>query len=172
MFAMLGSIRFQTSISFEGISSKRAWDYAQHAVIEGKPKLQYVGEALGEIVIDLVLHVDYCDPDVELAKLRVAASRHEALPFVYGSGHYVGVFVIRQIDVTMRHTDGAGVLLSTRARAVLLEHDAKGAATSDLRIENNAARTSGAGGKTRKAAPSAPPSEAADSTPSSRIVRA
>ncbi|MDD2870131.1 phage tail protein [Neomegalonema sp.] len=171
MFAMLGPISFRLPAYFEGLSTQRSWNYAQHDVIEGKPKLQYVGEELGEISIDLALHAAYCDPEAEMAKLRVAASMRQAMPLVYGSGHYAGLFVIRRIQSTARHMDGSGVLVALTARLALMEHDGGGGPPPDLREENDVARTSGAGGKTQRASPTPPPSGEASSVPSSRIVR-
>lgn len=172
MFAMLGPISFHLITYFEGVTNKRAWDYAQHDVIEGKPRLQYMGEALEEVTIDLMFHVSYCNPEAELAKLRIAGSMRTALPFIYGSGQYVGMFVIKQIQTTSRQTDSRGGLVAVVAKVTLMEHGGLGGLLGAIiSLVNNAARASGAGSNRQTTTTAAPPSGDPASVPASSIVR-
>jgi len=172
MFAMLGPISFRLITYFEGVTNKRSWDYAKHDVIEGKPRLQYMGEALEEVTIDLVFHVSYCNPEAELAKLRIAGTMRTALPFIYGSGQYVGMFVIKQIQTTSRQTDKRGGLVAVVAKVTLMEHGGLGGLLGAIiSVVNNAARASGAGSNRQTAPAAAPPSGDPAAVPPASIVR-
>ncbi|MFA7505721.1 MAG: phage tail protein [Burkholderiaceae bacterium] len=175
MFAMLGPISFRLITYFEGLSNRRGYDYARHEVIEGKPRLQWMGDDLEEVDIDLMFHVSYCNPEAELAKLKVAGSMHTALPLIYGSGQYVGMFVIRTIRSTARQTNARGALVAVTARVSLVEHGGFGGLGGLLgaviSVVNNAARASGAGSDTRSSAPSTAHAGDPGAVPSGSIVR-
>lgn len=172
MFAILGPISFRLITYFEGVTNKLGYDYAEHAVIEGKPRLQWIGDDLQEVDIDLLFHVSYCNPEAELAKLRIAGSMHTALPFVYGSGHYVGMFVVKAIRSTARQTNSRGALVAVTARVTLLEYAGMGGLLGAIiSVVNNAARASGAGSSTQRAAPASSPSGDPSSVSSSSVVR-
>ncbi|MCK9514072.1 MAG: phage tail protein [Pigmentiphaga sp.] len=172
MFAMLGPISFRLITYFEGVSNKRGYDYARHEVIEGKPRLQWMGDDLEEVDIDLMFHVSYCNPEAELAKLKVAGSMHTALPLIYGSGQYVGMFVIRSIRSTARQTNSRGALVAVTARVTLIEHGGLGGLLGTIiSVVNNAARASGAGSNTRSSAPAAAPAGDPGGVSSGSIVR-
>ena len=72
MFALLGDVQFDLITYFDGFESQFGADYAEHPLIEGKPRLQFVGDKLDEIRIQLAFHLHYCDPEAELAKLKDA----------------------------------------------------------------------------------------------------
>ena len=100
MFAVLGDIEFELITYWDGFEATFGVDYAEHARIEGKPGLQFIGDKLDEIQISLVFHQHYCVPDVELARLRTAMKAHQALALVFGNGDYRGWFVITDVTAT------------------------------------------------------------------------
>jgi phage protein U len=122
MFALLGDIQFDLITYFDGFESQFGANFAEHALIEGKPRLQWIGDNLEEIRIDLAFHVHYCDPEAELAKLKKALAAHEAMALVLGNGDYKGWFVLTEVQATSRHTDKAGTLIALDARMVLREY--------------------------------------------------
>lgn len=122
MFATLGPIPFRLITYFSGVTNRRGHDYAEHKVIEGKPRLQYMGDSLERVVIDILLHRSFCEPESELARLHAAGSSHMALPFIYGSGRYVGQFVIAEVQTVSRQTNRRGALVEATARVTLTEH--------------------------------------------------
>lgn len=121
MFAQLGDIRLNLITYFDGLSASKKIEYAEHATIEGKPKLQYIGEALETITIKLSLHTDFCNPAEELKKIKEAASRYEPLPFVFGNGLYKGNYVIEEINETLQQTFSDGTVISIEAELKLKE---------------------------------------------------
>jgi|GEM_PF-865920 len=121
MYAVLGNIGFQL-LQFNGLESQHAADWAEHARIEGKPRLQWMGVRLVEHRISLVLHARYCVPDTEAARLRTALADGKALAFVLGNGTHLGYFVITELGVTTQHTDGTGTLIAAELTLTLREH--------------------------------------------------
>jgi len=121
MYAQLGDIKFELITYFDGLNSSQKIDYAEHATIEGKPKLQYIGEALETISIKLSFHTDFCNPQEELKKLRDAASRYEPLPFVFGNGIYKGKYVIEEIISEVIQTFNDATYINIEAEIKLKE---------------------------------------------------
>ncbi|KAF0205491.1 MAG: hypothetical protein FD173_934 [Gallionellaceae bacterium] len=119
-YALLGDIQFEV-IVFGGIESKFATDYAEHARIEGKPRLQWIGDKLDEHSLSLKFHFMFCDPDAEISKLYAAMSAHIALPFVLANGEYKGEFVIADIALSEEFTDAQGGRLSATVKVSLRE---------------------------------------------------
>ena len=75
MYAVLGDVEFELITYFDGMEAQFGMDYAEHALIGGKPRLQLVGEKLDEFRVELTFHASYCDPEVELVKLRQAIEK-------------------------------------------------------------------------------------------------
>ena len=122
MFAILGDIQFDLITYFDGFDSSFSANFAEHPLIDGKPRLQSVGDNLDEIRMQLVFHQQYCDPETELAKLIKAKAAHHAMPFVLGNGDYKGWFVMTDVQASTRHTDKAGTLVALDANVTLREY--------------------------------------------------
>lgn len=121
MFALLGDVQFDLITYFDGFESQFGADFAEHALIEGKPRLEFVGDKLDEIRIQLAFHLHYCDPEAELAKLKKALAAHDAMALVLGNGDYKGWFVLTDVQATSKHTDKAGTLIALEAGITLRE---------------------------------------------------
>ncbi|MFB9160056.1 phage tail protein [Chromobacterium violaceum] len=121
MYAVLGDIEFDLISYFDGLEQRGGSDYAEHARIGGKPVLQFVGDRLDEVRIDLVLHAAYCQPDAELQRLHAARQAHQAQALVLGNGDHKGHFVITELTSTGRQSDRSGNLLAVEAQLSLRE---------------------------------------------------
>ena len=121
-YALLGDLQFELLAYFDGLEGQFGSDYAEHARIEGKPRLQWIADKLDSWVIKLKFHISYCDPEEELARLRQASSSHAPLPFILANGEYKGDFVITDISSTAEHTDSYGQLLAVEASISLKEY--------------------------------------------------
>jgi phage protein U len=121
MFAQLGDIRFDLITYFDGLNASKKIDYAEHATIEGKPKLQYIGEALETINIKLNFHASFCDPAAEVKRLKDAAAKYEPLHFVFGNGTYKGNYVIEEINDNVQQTFNEGTLIAIDIEVKLKE---------------------------------------------------
>jgi phage protein U len=122
LFAVLGPISFQALGSPESFESKRAWQYAEHKVVEAVPVLQFTAPALEEISLEVMLHVNYAQPLSDLQALMAAASAHQALPLVFGSGVHRGWFVITALAETARQLADDGSLIAVSVKMELKEY--------------------------------------------------
>lgn len=120
--ALLGEIALDLITYFEGMEFKFGADYAEHALIEGKPRLQWTGDKLDEATWSLVFHGGFCDPERELLKLKQAIARHEALPLVFANGDYKGWFVPTEVSVTAQQTMTDGTFIWIEAKLTLREY--------------------------------------------------
>lgn len=147
--ALLGKISFSLVTYFEGIEAKFAAEYAEHALIEGKPALQWTGDKLDEISWDVVFHAGYCDPETEMLKLRQAVRDHQALPLVFANGDYKGYFVPVEASVTSRMLSAGGTAIWIEAKLTLREY-ARPAALLERKTPQ-AAEKRNSGGKKKPA---------------------
>jgi len=122
MYALLGDVQFDLTAYFEGMDGKFGVDYAEHAVIEGKPRLQRIANKLDEFTIAVKLHQYYCNPEVELAKLVKSMNSYQAQAFILGNGDYKGWFVVSAIDVSSKQTTPDGTLMEVDANLTLREY--------------------------------------------------
>lgn len=122
MYALLGDIQFNQVTAFDGLELQTGSDYAEHALIGRKPRLQVVGEKLDEMRWALVYHANYCDPEFEIGRLVLARRAHAPMPFIQGNGDYRGTFVITELSTVARHTDKLGTLISVEVSMTLREY--------------------------------------------------
>lgn len=120
-YVQLGSLEYHLVGPVVGLESSHTFDYAEHTVVEGKPRLQFVGSGLDTLTLSLALHEEYCDPDLEMLALETAAAEHQAMPLVWASGSVRGRYVIAQLDETIHQTDALGRRISSSVRVALKE---------------------------------------------------
>jgi phage protein U len=96
--------------------------WAAHAVIEGKPVLQYIGDEAEELKLDVMLNSWMCSPAEELDRLRDMMREHKAWPLVFGNGLYKGHYVICEITVTHEVTNANGEPTALQVKIVFKEH--------------------------------------------------
>jgi phage protein U len=121
VFATLGEIPFEVVGSPEGFESSRAYDFAEHRVIESKPRLQWLGNDLERLKFELRLHKSFTDPAAKLALLRSTAAAHLALPLVFGNGGFRGFFVIESIAMRSQQLSAHGAPIAMTAALALKE---------------------------------------------------
>lgn len=124
VYAVLGEIQFQLVAYWSGYQSEQAVEYVEHPLVGRKPRLQFVGQKLDTIKIDIKLHHLVCDPEVELAKMRSALASRESLRLVMGDGSYEGMFVVDSLTVTQIKTNHHGKRLVFDAVMALRESPA------------------------------------------------
>ncbi|MEQ8585253.1 MAG: phage tail protein [Thalassobaculaceae bacterium] len=155
MYAQLGDIRFHLPAYVSATSSERAQSFARHDRIDGKPLLQAIGTELETIALEVMFHVDFCDPELEIVRLRTASDRQEALPLVYQNGTYRGRYVLTKVSETVRQTDGAGNLVKLTARLELQEWHTPAGVQPAVDPTRNEGRASGANSASRTLPPPA-----------------
>jgi phage protein U len=126
MYAQLGDIRFEGLFGFDTFKGKRAQSLAQHALIDGKPRLQKTGDQLEEIQIDIQLHSRFCDPESVIAQLHSACAGGQIMPLITGAGEFVGDFTISEVGRALNHLDPRGRIIWARVGVNLIEVAAEG----------------------------------------------
>ena len=111
-YAKLGDFEFAGLKGFSAFSRSGSALYAEHQLLEGKPRLQKTGNSLNEISISIRLHVSFCKPDEELNVLKTFRDEGEVLVLQYGNGQIVGSFVILSIEDTVEEADAEGNIFS------------------------------------------------------------
>ena len=87
MFATFGAIVFEVITAPENLESTRRWNYTEHHVVESLSLLQWVGDGLETIAIEMMFHASFTNPGLQVAALRLAASSATWLiPLVFGKG--------------------------------------------------------------------------------------
>lgn len=122
MFAILGDIEFTVAGGITGMDQSSTADWAEHARIQGKPLLEWVGEGLDECNLTIELHPVLGDPEERLRALRLAKTKHEPLAFVMGSGEYLGAYVITNIGNNIRRATATGQINSATVQLSLKEY--------------------------------------------------
>jgi phage protein U len=97
MFALLGDISFEVIGSPEVFESSRRFDYAEHRVVEDRPRLQWLATGLESITLAMLFHTSFTDPAAQLAALMAAAEDHQARALVLGNGVFRGLFVVEAV---------------------------------------------------------------------------
>ncbi|WP_416739215.1 phage tail protein [Pseudomonas sp. NFX71] len=122
MFAILGEIEFTVAGGISAMEQTRSADWAEHARIQGKPLLEWIGEGLDECNLTLELHPILGNPQERLQALSQAKSQHQPLAFVMGSGEYLGVYVITHISNVIRRATAVGQIKAATVQLSLKEY--------------------------------------------------
>lgn len=100
-----GEVIFRTSsfdiTTFKNLSRKHSYKFAEHEVIKGKPYLQFIGENLEQISLDIVLDKGFIALYKDCRECRnmllAMAKTGNAHSFVIGTT-YLGEYVLESID--------------------------------------------------------------------------
>lgn len=120
MYFMLGSVAFEP-VDLTDFNETHAADFAEHAVLKGKPRLQAMGEKLTELNFAIRLHHTLGGVERRYQELLGAKSKQDALPLIIGRGKYKGNFVITDISSVTLFTDKLGNALCREMNISLRE---------------------------------------------------
>ena len=136
-YAVLGTTEFDLITYWNALDLEQGMDFAEHALIGRKPRLQFVGGKLDTVKVQMRFHDNFCTPETEMAKLQQAMKDKKALKLVMGNGSYKGSFVIDSLGITHKVTTKTGTVLHSEVSVSLKEsvetkpEDAKKAAAQD-----------------------------------------
>ena len=108
MYAMLGDVRFELLGSFTDLEETHSASYAKHEVLAGRPRLQAMENDLTTLRFGLKLHWMLGNPDTAYKGLLAALEAQQAVSLVYGSGRFVGWFVIESLTERTLIQDSKG----------------------------------------------------------------
>lgn len=107
MYFMLGDIALE-AIDLTEFSETHAAEFAEHAVLKGKPRLQAMGEKLNELSFAIRLHHNIGGVEKRYQALLKAKAEQNALALIWGRGKYKGNYVITQLSSNTLFTDKYG----------------------------------------------------------------
>ena len=137
MYAMLGDVRFDFLTSFNSFEEAHKALFGKHEVLAGRPRLQAMGNDLTTIKLSVRLHWRLGNPDTAYNGLLAAKESQQAQALVFGSGRFVGWFVIESLNSRTTMQDAQG---RTAAREVDVD------LTEFIGDPNNPLQTPGVGG--------------------------
>lgn len=108
MFAQLGDVRFEVLNSFTSFEENHVANFAKHDVLKGRPRLQAMGNDLTTLRFAVRLHWRLGDVDTAYRGLVGAKEGQQAVSLVYGSGRFVGWFVIERLTARTTQMDAHG----------------------------------------------------------------
>ena len=116
MIGSFGNIVFETSTerirTFDGFSRTGAARFAEHAVIDGKPRLQHTGTDLDEISFSVRLDAGLgLNPAEELEKVREILAAGDEQKLIL-NGKVLGDFVLTSIEEAWTRVDNQGRLIT------------------------------------------------------------
>ena len=120
MYFMLGKVAFEP-VDLTDFNETHSADYAEHAVLKGKPRLQAMGEKLTELSFAIRLHHKIGGVEKRYQALLSAQAKQEAMPLIIGRGKYKGNFVITDISSATLFTDKFGNALAREMNITLRE---------------------------------------------------
>ena len=120
MYFMLGNIAFEP-VNLTDFNETHSADFAEHAVLKGKPKLQAMGEKLADLSFAIRLHHKIGGVESRYQALLAAKAKQEALALIWGTGKYKGNYVITDISSTTLFTDAKGNALAREMNISLRE---------------------------------------------------
>ncbi|MDD7545229.1 phage tail protein [Actinobacillus porcinus] len=120
MYFMLGNIALE-AIDLTEFSETHAAEFAEHAVLKGKPRLQAMGEKLNELSFAIRLHHKIGGVEKRYQALLKAKAEQNALALIWGRGKYKGNYVITQLTSNTLFTDKDGNALAREMNISLKE---------------------------------------------------
>lgn len=108
MFAQLGDVKFELLNSFTNLEETHTAHFAKHDVLKGRPRLQAMGNDLTTLRFEVRLHWRLGDVDRAYRGLVSAKEAQQAVSLVYGSGRFVGWFVIERLTARTTQMDAQG----------------------------------------------------------------
>lgn len=122
MYAQLGELFFDKQTAFTSLNESGEARYAEHNLINRKPKLEPTGLTLAEKQIGLMLNIQFCNVAAIRQQLATYRDNYTALPLIWGTGKVDGVYVITRIDTDITQQLRDGTVVSCTLTVALKEY--------------------------------------------------
>lgn len=108
--------------TFSGFQRQRKARFARHEVINGKPLLEYTGDDIDSVSLEMRFDIALgVNPRTEMEALSVIQQAGESYPLVIG-GKVLSAYVITDISEDWRRIDGVGNILIASVSVQMLEY--------------------------------------------------
>lgn len=134
MFLQLGTYKFEGTKLPQSWGAKYETLFGQIPIINNKPVVQKIGQALDEIEIGILLASDFCVPQDELDNLNSIRSKGIVSILTDGNGKNYGKFVLTSIEVDNVQNAPDGTPLQISATIKLLEYNTNKTVTDNTGI--------------------------------------
>ena len=122
MWALLGDIEFEICDSFESYTENKSVSYSQTDIVEGKPKIQFLGENLNTLSIKIQISNLTKNSDEIINKLKIAMSEGKSLPIIFSYLTYKGDYIVTNYSLSVERTDPFGNILLAAYDVDLIEN--------------------------------------------------
>jgi phage protein U len=156
MYAQLGTIIFEGLNGFDTFDRTRETDYAEHALIDGKPRVQRIGEKLETIAITLSLHASFCNPQEQINAFDAYRANGDVLPLLNGSGDYLGQYILKRVTESAQHLTPDGRTFWSKVTLDLAEYNDAGGLLNSANAKARALATTSLGDVPAAIAPLSP----------------
>jgi phage protein U len=120
-FALLGDLELRLANTPRDWEEKSTAAYAEHEVIDNRPKLQSMGNRLDEIHLVFALHAGAADIGATYNSLWESKENSEVVPLTMGDGEYLGDFVITELSFKRLATFPNGTTMAAEVGVNLKE---------------------------------------------------
>jgi phage protein U len=126
MIGTFADIVFEVSreqvLTFAGFTRSGEANFAEHAVLDDKPRLQFTGVSLDEIQFSVRLDISLgVDPAEQVRMMRRMLAAGEARPLIVGEV-FLGDFVLVRLEESWTNVDNLGNLLVAELALSLREY--------------------------------------------------
>jgi phage protein U len=122
MYTQLGDIIFSGLHSFSTIEHKDTSTWAQHDLLNAKPTLQPTGNDLEEFTIEIKLRAEFINPEAARLQLKKYKDENTILPYIKGTGQYMGDFIITELTTTTQNSLPDGTVIEATLNVSLREY--------------------------------------------------
>jgi phage protein U len=121
LFATLGPLKLALYVAPTSWSETAETALVEHKVAEGKPVLEWVGDELRKVDLDIALNEFYCDPPAVAKQLEEMRASRKGWPLIRGNGQPDGEWAIKSIKTKIERADREGVATSLVLTLALVE---------------------------------------------------
>jgi hypothetical protein len=121
MYAQIGNIALENQTGFESFSHEKGASIPEHAVIDGKPRLQKTGNKLDKITFAINLHIGFCVPEDVIVLFEKYVINSTPVPITLGTGRFLGNFILTDIKKNVVQTNASGKIIECKIEIPALE---------------------------------------------------
>lgn len=122
MYGQLGDIVFEKLYGLDSFNLKASQVISEHALIDGKPRLENSGSKADEVSISFMLSAYFADPEGQLDKIKGYKETAEVLTFINGAGIVFGDYVIKDYDYTIDDMTPGGQIINASVNVTMIEN--------------------------------------------------
>lgn len=122
MYSQLGDIQFEKLFGPSTELRSFGKKFAIHPKINGRDRLQSTGIELEDIELTIKLHVQFCNPQEVIDKIKNYTQDGKVLKYILGTGDVIGNYVIVSGKTNLKKQFKDGTLLSAELDLSLKEY--------------------------------------------------